>query len=389
MSRVFGRIFLAAIFLILMVTSGQAASGNQTMKLKDVTLGKIVVVGNLEFVKVGDNKYLALRSACDELDVGESVTFEYTGGPQVFFACAGNTYKIELWGAGGGGSEVASRGGQGGYVSGQIAMTTMQGLYIYLGEKGVYKTSTGGNTLNHLATYNGGGKGQGNGWSQGASGGGASDVRTIGGVWSSEESLVSRIMVASGGGGYSVYGYGSKGGYGGGLVGGNGSRSCGGSGCDRPITIATGGTQIAGGDGISGGIQNGSFGCGGNVGANSGGGGGGWYGGGAGRDLGYYVGSGGGGSSYISGHTGCVGITSLTDTTPKADCDTGTTHHDCSLSPTGYSFTDTVMIDGAGYGWTSERGELVPMPNPADSNSYYGSGVGHAGNGVARITRLI
>ena len=47
------------------------------------------------------------------------------------------------------------------------------------------------------------------------------------------------------------------------------------------------------------------------------------------------------------------------------------------------------MIDGAGYGWTSERGELVLMPNPADSNSYYGSGVGHAGNGVARITRLI
>ena len=96
--------------------------------------------------------------------------------------------------------------------------------------------------------------------------------------------------------------------------------------------------------------------------------------------------TGAGGSSYISGHTGCVGVTSLSDTTPKSGCTTGTTNNACSLSPTGLSFTDTVMIDGAGYSWTNVKGSLQQMPNPA--GGYYASGVGHTGNGYARITRL-
>ena len=36
-----------------------AASGNQTMKLKDVAVGKVVQVGGIQFVRVGVNKYLA------------------------------------------------------------------------------------------------------------------------------------------------------------------------------------------------------------------------------------------------------------------------------------------------------------------------------------------
>ena len=62
MSRLYGRIFLAAIFLMLAATSCQVASGNKTMKLKDLALGKVVQVGGLKFVKVGDNKYLATNT---------------------------------------------------------------------------------------------------------------------------------------------------------------------------------------------------------------------------------------------------------------------------------------------------------------------------------------
>ena len=44
------------------------------------------------------------------------------------------------------------------------------------------------------------------------------------------------------------------------------------------------------------------------------------------------------------------------------------------------------MIDGAGYSWTNTKGSLQAMPNPSGGN--YASGVGHSGNGYARITYL-
>ena len=44
------------------------------------------------------------------------------------------------------------------------------------------------------------------------------------------------------------------------------------------------------------------------------------------------------------------------------------------------------MIDGAGYKWTNTKQGLQQMPNP--NGGYYASGVGHSGNGAARITYL-
>ena len=101
--------------------------------------------------------------------------------------------------------------------------------------------------------------------------------------------------------------------------------------------------------------------------------------------------SGGGGSSYISGHTGCVAIVSDSSTSTRtgtggASCTTGTSDNLCSVHYSGKVFTDTVMIDGAGYAWTNTKGSLQQMPNP--SGGYYASGVGHSGNGYARITYL-
>lgn len=116
------------------------------------------------------------------------------------------------------------------------------------------------------------------------------------------------------------------------------------------------------------------------------GGGGGYYGGGGGKESSYqcHIHSASSGSSYISGHTGCVAITSEDDETPKSECLTGTTDNSCSIHYSGKTFTNTVMIDGAGYSWTNTKGSLDLMPNP--NGGYYESGLGHIGNGYARIT---
>ena len=121
--------------------------------------------------------------------------------------------------------------------------------------------------------------------------------------------------------------------------------------------------------------RDGAFGVGADAGA---GGGGGWYGGSGG---GYVNGGGTGGSSYISGHTGCVGVTSTTSSTPKSGCSTGTTSNACSISPYGYTFTNTTMVDGAGYKWTTAKGSKVNQIQPDSTLAE-----GHLGNGYARIT---
>lgn len=79
-----------------------------------------------------------------------------------------------------------------------------------------------------------------------------------------------------------------------------------------------------------------------------------------------------------------VGFATVTTSTSKSGCTTGNAIEACSLSPYGYKFSDTVMIDGAGYKWTNTRGAREQMPNP--SGGYYASGKGHEGAGYARIT---
>ena len=136
------------------------------------------------------------------------------------------------------------------------------------------------------------------------------------------------------------------------------------------IPAATGGTQISGGN--ANGTIMGMFGIGGYNGTYS-------------AQWGYSPG--GGGSSYISGHTGCVAITSATDATPKSGCTQGTTDNSCSIHYSKKKFTNTLIIDGGGYTWTNDekskaRTNLMPMP----SGGTYASGIGHIGNGSAKIT---
>ena len=192
--------------------------------------------------------------------------YTYTGSVQVFRAPIDGTYEVSLWGAKGGNDR--HMGANGAYVDGFIYLTAGQELYVYVGAPGKdAATGTG-------AGYNGGGNPGHKGRS--GSGGGATSISTVSGLWNDSNVLNNRIAVAAGGGGGGNY---SVGGAGGDLNGVNGGGG-------------RGGTQTRG-------YQGGKFGIGGTPSPD--GGGGGWYGGGAGnKDNG-----GGGGSSYLNGYNGC------------------------------------------------------------------------------------
>ena len=130
--------------------------------------------------------------------------YDYTGTAQEFVVPFTGQYKLEVWGAGGGGQHQAGYsgiGGLGGYSQGLINLKKGDVLYIYVGGEG--KTCiTAGCTA--LAGWNGGGNGYkkyGDAKDPVGSGGGASDIRFVGGEWNSQTSLLSRVIVAGGGGG--------------------------------------------------------------------------------------------------------------------------------------------------------------------------------------------
>ena len=99
------------------------------------------------------------------------------------------------------------------------------------------------------------------------------------------------------------------------------------------------------------------------------GGGSGWYGGAGGA---YAGGQASGGSSYISGHDGCVAVNY--DLSQRSD----------SISYTGYKFTNTKMVDGIGYKWTTSKGSYIGVNHPL----YGTEQAGHDGNGYAKITYI-
>ena len=74
-----------------------------------------------------------------------------------------------------------------------------------------------------------------------------------------------------------------------------------------------------------------------------------------------------GGSSYVSGHVGCIAITSSSSTTAK--CSSGSSV-DCATHYSGKAFTSTRIVAGN-----------ASMPSTSGSTE-----TGHAGNGYAKIT---
>ena len=314
--------------------------------------------------------------------------FDYTGDPQTFTAPVTGTYQIELWGA-----DINYKDNtwessikyNGAYTSGKIELNKNEILYIYVGEMGNKSEING--------TFNGGGassKGSyGSQYYQNYPGAGATDVRLVNGSWNNAISLRSRIMVAAGSG---------RGSRGGGLTSESTYKKNTSCSSKESLYYAYGATQTNAGYSNKNTLY-GSFGIGSdgevtNLYYGSSGGGGGYYGGGGGYSkpfdsltshercgLGYSS----GGSSYISGHTGCVAITSESSSTPKSGCTTGTTNNSCSLHYSGKVFTGTIMIDGYGNNWTNVKGKIIGIPDPLGGTFEEGEGVG---NGYARI-RLV
>ena len=244
------------------------------------------------------------------------------------------------------GGQLYGTGGRGGYTSGNIYLNAGTNLYIYVGGRN--------NTI--AAPFNGGGIGE-TTPSTGvyrSSGGGSTDIRFWGNNiptysnsnlnWNNATGLNNRIMVAAGGGGGATYTINLTGAYGGGLSGGNGIANQTETYTTTTVNAAIGATQTSGSD----------FGY-----ASQAAGGGGYYGGRRGGAVGY-VSSGSGGSSFISGHSGCNAITSITNRTH-----TGQPNH-----YSGMIFTNTVMTAGN-----------ASMPNPNG-----GTQTGHGSTGVAVIT---
>ena len=108
------------------------------------------------------------------------------------------------------------------------------------------------------------------------------------------------------------------------------------------------------------------------------GGGGGYYGGGHGVHTGNSWPGGGGGSSFISGHDGCDAIN-------ESSVVSNIIHTVQSTHYNGFQFFDTVMIDGRGYHWTTERdNDAIGMPTYSGITTM----LGNSSTGYIKITLL-
>lgn len=310
-------------------------------------------------------------------------SYDFTGSEQIFVAPYNGNYEIELWGAAGGKvayfiipSMIENKNGRGAYVKGTIHLKEGDLLYVQVGGKGedgkVHKEGSRFTAFGYPSTggkggYNGGGDGFEDPETQaGGGGGGATDIRLVSGTWNDFESLKSRIMVASGGGGMSrFYEYKDSASAGTGESGSGGTLN----GKDGKVnlgilehTYGFGSTQKTGyqfGIGDHGQLCMTTL-------NGLGGGAGGYYGSYSGRcglqDW-EVPGGAGGASSFVSGCKGCVAIT-------KNSTKDKILFSDSSIHYSGLVFTNITM----------KSGDEI-MPNPISNHSM----LGNKRNGYARI----
>ena len=248
--------------------------------------------------------------------------FQFASKEETFKAPVSGIYRLEAWGASGGGE-----GGAGSYSTGKVYLDKDEILYI----------NVGGTADGNKGGYNGGGNGA-NG------GGGATHIAKSSGLLSTLSTDNGSILIVAGGGGGS--GVSGNGGNAGGMNGLNGA--------DGPCTkkYGNGGTQTAGGTAVdSSWASSGTFGQGGNykVGSSdseaSGGAGGGGYYGGASGTSGSCYGGGGGGSGYIGNNLltekamyckNCTESSTISTKTINIDCSSSTPTENCSKIGDGY-----------------------------------------------------
>ena len=332
---------------VIEVPNGVSYTQSKTSLFVGENIITIDVTGNN--LKPSTYKFVITRNSKENISpIVNNYTFNTStnNGYYEFVVPYTTDYILEVWGASGNGNHIYSdsgnvgAAGRGGYSKGIVRLTAGETIYIYVGSSGGYRSSAG--TV--AGGYNGGGaawKTTNDHWTV-FSGGGATDIRLVGGNWNSSASLLSRIIVAGGGGGASMSA--GAGGYGGGTTGGAGAYGGGGSGRN-----GVGGTQTSASTGASFGVgasstrSNGA-----DPNWGSSGGGGGWYGGGVGG-----WGSGAGGSGFV-----------WTDAT-KGSVPSG------YLPTSKYYLRDATIIAGN-----------ATMPNYANTSNM----TGNLGNGYARIT---
>ena len=257
-------------------------------------------------------------------------------------------YQFECWGSIAAQWNAATPG-KGGYTSGLLIVNKPTTLYVYIGNIGLF------NAVKELKEDNG----------IGDLPGGATDIRlNTSDNWWDPKTLISRIMVAAGGGGAEWDT--SIGGNGGGIEGGESQY------IDEETEdkyVCKGASQTNGNDCVTiGSFQavKGEFGTAGVQTPNSDGsglgghGGGGYYGG----TSYYYAFAGSGGSSFISGHKECNAVKDQIDPIE---------HSNQPNHYSGFIFSHTKMIGG---------NQEMPLPTGLKDKGI------HTGKGAFRITLL-
>ena len=277
-----------------------------------------------------------------------TVNFDYTGKEETFTVPITGTYKLETWGAQGGGYENL-RGGYGAYSVGTIFLSKGQILYVNVGEN----PSNYANNTSVNGGYNGGGSAITEAVADFAGGGGgATHIAMKSGILSSLSTSLNDILIVSsgGGGGYYHPHFNSIGGDGGGITGNLAPDGV----CleNRTVTEGAKATQTTGGIGRGCGFTittTASFGQGQILNFWSSGGGGGYYGGG----VGYAHGAS-GGSSYIGNSMlknkamycyNCEESNEESTKTVSNTCTNSTPTENCSKQGNGYARITLVSSD--------------------------------------------
>ena len=294
--------------------------------------------------------------------------YGYTGDEQVFTVPSSGTYKIETWGAQGGGDS-SYIGGYGGYSTGEISLSKNDVLYINVGGQG--ESTINSNSGLKAGGYNGGGDGySGDSYNYPGGGGGATHVATTSGLLSTLEDQKDKIIIVSGGGGagFKHLSRNGIGGSAGGYIGNSGKTNVG-------SKVTVGGSQTEGGAGIS----SGTFGHGGNNNWGTGGGSG-FYGGGASHagtnGYDYHYTSGAGGSSYIGNSDlsnksmYCYDCIEALDVNDNKDIFTVSTtgnsqYKDITNCPNGYSSSPVDKCAKAGDGYV----RIIKISSSSNSNT--------------------
>lgn len=156
-----------------------------------ITTGDSTLSGNELTIGTQDTTIKAIYIKASEV-------FAYTGSEQKFTAPVSGKYKIEVWGAQGGGFSTYESG-FGGYSFGIVSLNKNDVLYVNVGGKG-----TDGSASSEIASggYNGGGNGGDvSSTRYNGGGGGATHIATKSGLLSTLSTNQQAILIVAGGGG--------------------------------------------------------------------------------------------------------------------------------------------------------------------------------------------